>query len=393
GADVVIAVDITSPLLTRRQLDSAVAIADQMTNLLTHQNKRAQIERQVRRMLDDPRAIEGVVAFHRQWLELEDVYAARPSAQAYAPTWLPELPATNPNWVEEAGEVWSSSVIGAQAAMQREAERFVERTVFEGEGTLAALLTDNHGYATEIQSILSFDTFRLYGVGPGDVVQSREYTYGFDDGNLLYSLHLKPVTFPADQRAGLLTMGAVLMTRAHPVHPAPVLRGVFVLERLACEEVGQPPDDAVLSAPADVLTADSTNRERLEAITSAPACSGCHQRINPLGFAFENYDSLGGWRDTDAGRPVDASGTLILSGESPKPFTGAVELAQHLAASDRVHDCYAQQWTRYATGLDLQADDAMLLDIQQNFRTRNRGDVRELLVDIATHDAFRFLGE
>ncbi len=346
---------------------------------------RGQIERQARRMLDDPRARDGVVAFHRQWLELEDVYASRPSIDAYAPIWLPELPGPDANWVEEVEEVWSSAMIGAQAAMDREAERFVERTLFEGEGTLAALLTDNHGYASEIRAYGPFDTFRLYGVTEGDVLQSREYRYAFDDGNLTYGLHLKPVTFPADQRAGVLTMGAVLAAKGHPVHPAPVLRGVFVLERLACENIGQPPEDAVLSAPADVLTSNSTNRERLEAITTDPACSGCHDRINPLGFAFENYDSLGGWRDTDAGRPIDASGTLRLSGEDPKPFTGAVELAGHLAASDRVHDCYALQWTRYATGVDVEPDDPALLDIQQRFANRHRGDVRELLVDLAIH--------
>ena len=94
---------------------------------------------------------------------------------------------------------------------------------------------------------------------------------------------------PADQRAGLLTQGAVLAGYAHPVHPAPVLRGKFLLEQLTCRELGQPPAGAEGLAPPDTLDVESTNRERLQAVTSSEACIGCHQNINPAGFAFEKY--------------------------------------------------------------------------------------------------------
>ena len=72
--------------------------------------------------------------------------------------------------------------------------------------------------------------------------------------------------------------------------------------------MGQPPDGAEAAAPPDTLDAQSTNRERLAAATSDPICAACHDTLNPVGFAFEHYDSMGGWRDTDNGSPVDASG-------------------------------------------------------------------------------------
>ncbi len=336
------------------------------------------VEREARRMLEDPRARQAVVHFHRQWLGIDEVFDNRASAAAYAPTWLPSL-------AEE--EVWSSALIGMQAAMVREADLFVERTVFESPGRLSDLLTDHHGHASRIQSIVPFDTYRLYGVTAADRLPRRAHVTVLDDDNLGYALSVEPVTLPADQRAGVLGLGAVLAGRAHPVHPAPVLRGVFVLERLLCENVGQPPDDAALQAPPDTLAADATNRERLEAVTSAPPCSGCHQRINPLGLAFEHYDSLGGWRDTDHGQPVDASGSIDL-GEGEVSFDGAVELASHLATSARAHDCYALHWTRYALGTDVPDGDPTLDELQRRFRTRHDGKVLELLVDLATSDAF-----
>ena len=355
---------------------------------------RKDVEKQVRRMLDNPRARTAVVHFHRQWLGLDDVFRNRASLDAYSERYAPGLRLEFDGELQEAEEVWSILLIGTQAAMVREADLFVERTVFDGEGTLGALLTDNHGFATRFsESDVPFDTFVLYGLTEDDELPLAPVNSFIEDGNLGYGLSVRAVTFPRDQRAGILTLGATLAARAHPVHPAPVLRGVFVLERLACEDVGQPPDAAALAAPPDTLTADSTNRERLEAITANAPCSNCHERINPLGFAFETYDSLGGFRTTDNGSAVDASGTLRLATEEPVPFNGAVELARALAASPQIHDCYAKTWTQYALGVDVIDDDPSLAEVQRRFRKKHDGSVRELLVDIATSDAFRYRKE
>ena len=347
-----------------------------------------QIEAQARRMWKNRRAREAVVHFHRQWLDLERVHSTRADLDTYAARYAPDVYSPEVEGEQEKEEVWSGALLGLRAGMVKETELFVEQTVFVGEGTLAALLTDNHGYVTQTESYLGVQTTAA-AYGQVQVHDSHSYSYEIDDGNLGFTMTLRPATFPADQRAGLLTQGAVLAGYAHPVHPAPVLRGKFLLEQLTCRELGQPPAGAEGLAPPDTLDVESTNRERLQAVTSSEACIGCHQNINPAGFAFENYDSMGGWRDTDNGLPVDASGSLSLPGEGPVSFNNGVELAHKLARSRTVHDCYALQWTRYALGRELTVEeDPMLKRIQDTFWWSG-GDVEELLVAIVKSPLFR----
>ena len=351
------------------------------------------IQAQVERMLADDRTRASVVHFHSQWLDLDGVYTVSADMDTYLPKYIPDyedyIDPDEVLLVEEIEEVWSSYLIGARAGMVKEAELFVERTVFDGGGTLRWLMTDNHGYITQINSddeeLGGGSTASLYGVTEADVLPGEQISVSMDDGNLSYELTFKPVTYPADQRAGVLTMPAVLAGHSHPVHPAPILRGVFVKERMLCQVIGQPPDGAEASAPADSLDVESTNRERTDAATAPAECAGCHSSINPLGFAFENFDSMGGWRDTDNGFDVDASGTLDVTGER---FSSAVELAGHLAASEQLHDCYTLQWARYAFGQS-DPDQTTLADLQERFYS-GEGDIQQLLIDITTSDAFRY---
>lgn len=349
----------------------------------------AEVEAQVRRMLGDWRAREAVVHFHSQWLDLERVYATRADFETYMPLYMPEAGEGDED-IQEIEEFWSASLIGLRTGMVREAELFVERTVFDGAGTLSMLLTDNHGFVTELHdSFVDVSTADFYGVPASQVSDTIEESFVMDDGNLGFDVRIRQATYPADQRSGVLTQGAVLTTLAHPVHPAPVLRGVFVLERLTCQPMGQPPDGAEASAPPDSPDAEATNRVRLEAATADPVCSSCHDRINPVGFAFENFDSVGGWRNQDNGQHVDASGSVYLPGEGEFSFSGPVELGQVLAGSRQVHDCYAEHWTRYALGRELgDADETELTKIKDSF-WRSGGDVPELLVSIATSPLFR----
>jgi len=352
---------------------------------------REQIATQARRMLDDPRAREAVVRFHDQWLEVDAVTGNRADMGLYGERWAGDVLAqasTEEDALQDREELWSGILIGMRASMIREAQLFVEDRVFGSPGTLSDMLTSTEGWATTIaiEEDPIFDTAALYGATPTGAESRRENTH---DDNLPLELELRRVTLPADQRAGILTLGATLAGRAHPVHPAPVLRGVFMLERLACEEIGQPPESAAGTAPPDAIGADSTNRERVAAVTSPAECTGCHERINPLGFAFENFDSVGGWRDTDNGSAVDASGDLIIRGEDTQAFDGPVQLAAHLASSDSVHDCYARTWVRYALGrTETPGETEALRTIQDRFR-RNGGDIRDLLVAIATSNLFR----
>lgn len=354
------------------------------------------VEAQARRMVEDPRTREMVVRFHDQWLGVDDIYEQNISADAYGEYYAhifdvvlddPDPQSAFPE--QDLEETWSSALIGMRYGLHREYQRFVEETLFDRGGTLGDLLTDNHGYVVSFVSFTNqtVDTSELYGVTDTDHTGGDVLTETLDDSNLAYELTWTPVTFPSTQRSGLFTLGSVLWTHAHPVHPAPVLRGKNLLERLFCDDQGQPPPGAEDQAPTDSVEATGTNRERLHAVTSTGGCEACHDALNAAGFAFENYDSMGRWRDTDNGETVDASGVLE-TGDGTLSFTDAVDLMGQLATDEQVHRCYATQWTRYALGrLETDADADALDALQQDFVTSG-GDVQELLVDIATSELF-----
>jgi hypothetical protein len=118
-------------------------------------------------------------------------------------------------------------------------------------------------------------------------------------------------------------------------------------------------------------------------------CGACHKVFDPMGFAFENYDAIGKWRDTDRGKKVDATGMLIGS-DIDAPFDGPVELGKLLAKSKTVSDCMASQWFRFAAGrTDTPRDQCSLQVLQKKF-AESGGDLRELLVQFTQTDAFLF---
>ena len=338
------------------------------------------IREQVQRMLQDQRAQEAVVHFHHQWLGTYALGGISPARHAYGPLYgvdpYPPLDTTGDgDWPAILGPVRHS--------LEAEAHLFIAKTLFEGGGTLKALLTDNHGYQSN-------HTAPLYGE---DTEPLSGDSVTWDYGNVVNSqaapgtITLEPVTFPSDQRAGLLTLPAVLALGAHSVHPSPILRGVRILERVSCTELGSPPAAAEGARPPDTVEAESTNRERIVAVTSPTGCAACHDRINPAGFAFENYDSMGRWRDTDNDQPVDASGSLALE-EDTLEFENGVELSQLLATNEQVQNCYARRWTDYAIGATLDETDPEVQRIQRDFRKDD--NVLQLLEAIATSDLFRY---
>jgi hypothetical protein len=140
------------------------------------------------------------------------------------------------------------------------------------------------------------------------------------------------------------------MATSHADRTAPSLRGKWVLENL----LGSPPPAPPANVPpleAAPGAAPKTMRERMETHRSTPACAGCHQLIDPLGFAMENFDAVGGWRSLDAGRPVDASGQLM----DGRAVDGAAELRDALLSDPRVFaGTLTEKLLTYALGRGLQ---------------------------------------
>ncbi|MDP0490194.1 MAG: DUF1592 domain-containing protein [Verrucomicrobiota bacterium JB023] len=161
-------------------------------------------------------------------------------------------------------------------------------------------------------------------------------------------------------RGGLLTQGTFLVATSNPTRTSPVKRGLFVLDNL----LGTPPPPA----PPDVPELEEAGhgkknlsmRERMVEHRKNPDCRSCHQRMDPIGLAFENFTAIGTWRDRDGKAEIDPSGELV-TGES---FSGVDELKQILATKKRAdfHRCLAEKLLTYALGRGVEYYDAPAID-------------------------------
>lgn len=198
-----------------------------------------------------------------------------------------------------------------------------------------------------------------------------------------------PVEFPAAERVGLLTQPALMALFARRDQTDPIHRGLFVLRQMLCVEFGPPP--AVVGLPAPP-TPGVTTRERFEMHRANPACASCHDRIDPIGFAFENFDLLGRYRTEDSGRPVDASATVL----APEDLIGAVanasELATRIRTSETASTCMATQWLRYAVRREPLESDQCHADTSADAFRASSGSFRQLLLSIVEGELFQLAG-
>jgi hypothetical protein len=195
---------------------------------------------------------------------------------------------------------------------------------------------------------------------------------------------MSAVTLDPKQRAGLLTQLTFMTMHGDSDGSFPTRRGAQILRRIFCQDIDVPlgvviPDVAPPSPGV-------TTRQRF-AQHSMNACASCHKVLDPLGFAFENYDGVGRYRTTDNNQPVDASGSLELK-SGTVTFKDAVELMPALAVADEVRSCVATQWMRYLLRREeTPGDMASVATVQKAFRDSSY-DMRELLVAIVNSDAF-----
>ena len=217
--------------------------------------------RQVRRMLDDPRASSLVTDFASQWLHLRNLRAAAPDVNAF------------PEFDDDLRD-----------AFRRETELFLEAQLREDRGLLE-LLTADYTFLNE----------RL------------AWHYGIDG---VHGSRFRRVALGDDRRAGLLGHGSILTVTSYANRTSPVVRGKWLLENVLGAPPPPPPPDVPPLEAADVSGARSM-RQRLERHRASPACASCHAQMDPLGFALESFDAVGRWRDTaEDGGPVDAAAAL-----------------------------------------------------------------------------------
>ncbi|MFN7145880.1 MAG: DUF1588 domain-containing protein, partial [Myxococcota bacterium] len=213
-----------------------------------------------------------------------------------------------------------------RAAMRGETRRLVKDVA--AEGALVDLFEARHTFVTP-------ELAAYYGIAaPGGSADADGYVLAPLDG----------VTY-----GGLLTQGSVLARWALPTGSSPIHRGLLVRERLLCQELPPPPSNLDTSPPA--VDPTLTTRERYAQHAADPACSSCHDLIDPIGFGFEAYDGIGRFRATDDGHPVDTTGEIHAAPHTTPTFDGAIALGGVLGRSADVQACYARMWTVWGTGV------------------------------------------
>jgi hypothetical protein len=247
------------------------------------------------------------------------------------------------------------------SAASGETALFVEHVLKQG-GSLRALLTSPTSFVNETLA-------PIYGA------------------TNVTGAELKEMVVNPEQRFGLLTQLSFLGTNADGAQSHPVKRGAVIFHQVLCGEL--PPVPANVPQP-DPQQEGVPNRVRFAAHSQNACAVGCHRILDPLGFAFENYDGAGRFRSMDAGLPVDASGSVELPSGTRVEFTGAKELVEQLAGSTDAQMCAARQALRLALGRkEAPADEAALGQLAAAFTASNL-DLRELLVAATTSPSFLY---
>jgi hypothetical protein len=193
------------------------------------------------------------------------------------------------------------------------------------------------------------------------------------------------VAFPKEKRSGIISHPYLLASFAYTGTSSPIHRGVFITRSVLGRTLQPPPESVAPLAPD--LHPDLTTRERVLLQTKPEACQTCHSMINPLGFALENFDAIGRYREAEKEKQVEAAGTYILrSGEMVK-FNGVRELAEFLADNEETHEAFVRQLFHYTVKQPIAAyGKGRLAGLKQSF-VENEFDIHTLLVEIVTTSA------
>jgi hypothetical protein len=290
-----------------------------------------------RRMLKDPRAKGPLVGFHDQLFNVVNYGTIAKNQKLY------------PTFTEALAPV-----------LRDEARRFFEEVVVTRGASVKGLLTMPVTFVND-------QTAPFYGLTPS------------------YGAQLTRVELDPGKRAGILTQLGFLSKYGSQSQSDPILRGVHISLDIVCSALPAPPND-IPALPA--LLDGQSNRQRVELLTSKAPCSACHTTfINPLGFALENYDAVGQWRDTDNGQPVNAAASFQIDGETVS-YNGPVELSQMLAKSPAVHRCYSKNWLEYVMGRKPAAEEDGVLD-KVAAASLQADEVGGLLSNITALETFR----
>lgn len=287
---------------------------------------------ELERMLADDRANAAMLRFFEQWVDLAALDGIVKDEAVY-----PGFDAL-------------------RGPMRDEFRAFVGNLV-ENDGTIEDLFTSQRTYGDETLAM-------FYGTTPsGSGVQ--------------------PIDLPAG-RAGFLGQGAFLAVHGKANKSSPILRGVFILDRVLCAPPAPPPPGVVAMVGEPPVT--TTTRALIESLTSPSQCAACHAEINPIGYTFESFDGVGRARTEENGVAIDTAGELT-TGDAAGPVSGAVELAGALGRSRDVRVCMSTQWFRSRFRRSEQDGDLELIERVADAVTADSDRIRALATALAAEEA------
>jgi hypothetical protein len=326
---------------------------EELLQLAAKRGLRRDLQPQVERMLRDPRAQAFIRNFTGQWLQVRDVEFVPINARVVLG---PDAPRNRDNRIEFDGPM--------RRLMRSETERYFEH-IIRGDRSVLELLDSDYTF-------LNAQLARHYGV-PG--VEGDE---------------LRLVKLPAESpRGGVLTQGAILAVTSNPTRTSPVKRGLFVLENILGTPTPPPPPDVpdLEESRKEFGGREPKLSEMLALHRSNRLCNSCHSRMDPLGLAFENFNALGGWRDTEAQQPIDPSGQLI-TGEA----FGNVRELKRILVRERQTDfyrCLTEKLLTYALGRGLDYHDVHAVDQIVERLARTDGRISALLLGVIESTPFQ----
>ena len=325
---------------------------DELFALAEKKQLSANLDAQVRRMLKDPKSRALIDNFAMQWLQLRRLATIAPDAKAF-----PKY-----NWK-------------LKAAILEETSLFVDAIIREDRSILD-LIDSNFTFLNETLA-------EHYNITDTNGTQGGQKP-SKPGGKPIKGKEFRRVELTDGQRGGLLTQASILTVTSNPTRTSPVKRGKWVLEQL----LGTPPPPAPPNIPelenSGQLT--GTLRQRMEQHRANPSCANCHARMDPIGFAFENFDAVGAYRSKDGKNPIDASGTLP-SGQS---FKGYVELKGILKdKKDQFSLCFTEKLLTYALGRGLEMYDKRSVDRITEALKKDNYKFSTLAIEICKSEPFR----
>lgn len=260
---------------------------------------REDIDQAAHELLGQEKAKQGLAEFVHGWLEVDNLFKKAKSTELF------EL--TDPL---------------RQAMLDETSQFFLE--IFNSGGTIGD----------------------LYGADFTMLNQPLAAFYGLDGAHSPDSF--TRVALDGRRPSGVLGHASLLTQHSLPDNSSPVQRGVVVRERILCQEL--PPVPENLDTSLDESGTFVNNRDRYQKHSADPGCRKCHQSMDPIGFAFEEYDAFGRYRQEEGGLPVDASGELDGVVGGPVILDGVQSLNDYLARSDEARSCLIEYWSYYAYG-------------------------------------------